>query len=232
MLVDENNQFITQRNHPNLALLKLELAYDCFFKISYPSKTNSTFKIPFSISSGIMLNVKIWDDVCSAIHYNIEADNWFSNICGFSCKLVYMPENEQRFVDKNFRISNETVSFADGYPYLIIGQESLNELNDRTTEKMLMNRFRPNIVFTGGSSFDEDNFKKMKIGTAEFYGVKNCARCNLTLINQENATVSNEPLQTLAKFRKFNNKILFGQNVVLVNSGVVSVGDEIVFESV
>ena len=90
-----------------------------------------------------------------------------------------------------------------------------------------MNRFRPNFVFSGGSSFDEDNFTEIQIGSATFIGVKPCARCNVTTINQENATKSKEPLKTLSTFRNRDNKILFGQNLILKEDGIVSLGNTI-----
>ena len=91
-----------------------------------------------------------------------------------------------------------------------------------------MNRFRPNIVFSGGEPFQEDKIKTFSVQNAKFAGVKPCARCVLTTINPSTAEKGKEPLATLATYRKSGNKILFGQNVVVHQEGVIRVGDEIV----
>jgi hypothetical protein len=90
-----------------------------------------------------------------------------------------------------------------------------------------MNRFRPNFVFTGGQPFEEDTWSEFSINQQLFQGVKPCARCSITTTNQDTAELATEPLKTLATFRKFENRILFGQNVVWLgeNKSEVRVGD-------
>jgi Uncharacterized Fe-S protein len=95
-----------------------------------------------------------------------------------------MPDETVRPVDKNYAIENERTSLSDGYPFLIIGQESLNDLNSRLIEKVGMDRFRPNIVFVGGEPFDEDKFNSFKINDVIFYSVKPCSRCLITTTDQ------------------------------------------------
>jgi uncharacterized protein YcbX len=119
------------------------------------------------------------------------------------------------------------VSFADGYPLLIIGQASLDGLNARLTEPLPMNRFRPNLVFTGGEPHEEDNWSDFRVGTISFRGVKPCGRCVMTTIDQQTAEKGGEPLKTLATYRKNGHKILFGQNLVALSTGKIRVGDRI-----
>jgi uncharacterized protein YcbX len=118
-------------------------------------------------------------------------------------------------------------SFADAYPFLLIGQSSLNDLNNRLPDTLPMDRFRPNIVFTGGEPFEEDLMNHMNIAGINFYGAKLCARCIMTTIDQQTGIKAKEPLKTLAKYRFKNNKILFGQNLVHQGIGMVTVGDMI-----
>lgn len=224
MLIDNNNRFISQREFAQLALIKVEINDDGF-EVFHTLSLSNKLIIPLQINEGENIVASVWDDQFLVMHFSNLADEWFSHHIGSACKLVYMPENVERFVDKKFAANNETVSLADGYPFLIIGEESLNDLNSRLENSILMNRFRPNFVFSGGASFDEDNFQEINIGTATFIGVKPCGRCVMTTINQENATKGKEPLKTLAEFRNRNNKILFGQNLILKNEGVVSIGD-------
>lgn len=135
-----------------------------------------------------------------------------------------MPEETHREVDQRYAQPGMITSFSDAYPFLLIGQGSLDDLNNRLAEPLPMNRFRPNIVFTGGQAFDEDLMNHIKIAGIDFYGAKLCARCVLTTINQETAVKAKEPLKTLATYRLKNKKILFGQNLIHEGTGVISVG--------
>ncbi|MFN7832763.1 MAG: MOSC domain-containing protein, partial [Bacteroidota bacterium] len=101
-----------------------------------------------------------------------------------------------------------------GFPYLIIGAAALNELNRQLTEPVPMNRFRPNIVFTGGNSHDEDRWSDLHIGNQPFRCVKPCARCVMVTTDQATAQKSAEPLKTLSQYRRRGNKVLFGQNMI------------------
>ena len=152
---------------------------------------------------------------------------WFSDFLGFDVKLVLMPASSSRKVDPDYAINGESVSFADGMPYLILGQSSLDELNSRLEVAVKMNRFRPNLVFSGGRAFFEDEIKKIKIGLVDFQIVKPCARCVLTTIDQDTGMQGKEPLKTLATYRTINNNVLFGQNAIALNSGSVKVGDQV-----
>ena len=135
-----------------------------------------------------------------------------------------MPESTRRVVDESYA-KNKIVSFADGYPFMIIGQSSLDDLNSRMEASLPMNRFRTNFVFKGGKPFKEDGWKKFKIGNLNFEVVKPCARCVITTTNQETAERLHEPLLTLSKYRKFDNKVMFGMNLVCESTGIVKVGD-------
>jgi hypothetical protein len=92
-----------------------------------------------------------------------------------------------------------------------------------------MNRFRPNFVFSGGQPFEEDSWKTFSIGKNKFAGVKPCARCVLTTVNQDTADKGIEPLLTLSQYRKKENKVLFGQNLIALNHIEIHEGDEITF---
>ena len=90
-----------------------------------------------------------------------------------------------------------------------------------------MNRFRPNLVFSGGHAHIEDEMEKFSINDINFLGVKPCSRCVMTTINQQNAEKGKEPLKTLSTYRMKDNKIYFGQNVLHHQNGIINVGDTI-----
>src|ERR1700743_3821199 len=135
-----------------------------------------------------------------------------------------MPDATQRQTDLNYTDAGHYTSFADGYPFLLIGEASLEELNSRLDHPLPMNRFRPNIVFTGGAPFEEDEMTHFSIGDVQFQGVKLCARCVMTTINQDTAEKGKEPLRTLARYRANGHKILFGQNLIHPGLGQIAGG--------
>ena len=223
MLVDLNNRFISQREVHQMALIKVRVT-DKGMLVNHTAK-NSSFLIPFLPTTNEFADVTIWDDTCTGQFVSSEADEWFSNMLEISCRLVYMPDETARVTDPRYAPDDSITSFSDAYPFLIIGQASLDDLNSRLSEPLPMNRFRPNIVFTGGAPFQEDMMGTFSVGDIVFYGVKLCARCIMTTIDQETAIKYKEPLKTLARYRFKNNKILFGQNLAHEGRGEISVGD-------
>ncbi|NJN42563.1 MAG: MOSC domain-containing protein [Flammeovirgaceae bacterium] len=161
-----------------------------------------------------------------------EYDQWFSERMGSGCRLVFFPEKNSRPVDPNYRIGNEHVSLADGYPFLIIGEESLNNLNLKLSAPVPMNRFRPNMVFSGGKPYEEDTWRNFRIGENRFAGVKPCARCSIPTIDQDTGEMGKEPSATLSKYRRGEDgKVYFGQNVVALDHNKISIGQKIEIES-
>ena len=222
MLVDEQNRFLTQREYPQMALLKVQVENEGLLVAHH---LNGSVRVPFERHELSKQEVVIWDDTCAGVFVDRELDNWFSAALGIKCSLVHMPEDTRREVDQRYAREGMITSFADAYPFLMIGQASLDDLNSRMAEPLPMNRFRPNIVFTGGDAFTEDLMNHIQIAGIDFYGAKLCARCVLTTIDQQTAVKAKEPLKTLAKYRLMNKKILFGQNLIHENTGIITVGD-------
>jgi hypothetical protein len=173
------------------------------------------------------MEVPIWDDHCIALTVSREADKWLSKKLDTKCRLVFMPDTTKRQADEKYAESGDIVSFADGFPFLIIGQSSLDDLNSRLENPVPITNFRPNLVFTGAEDFAEDNWNDIKIGNLSFKVVKPCARCTITTVDQETAARSKEPLRTLAAYRRVGNDVLFGQNAICKETGEVRVGEEI-----
>lgn len=213
MLVDEKGVFLTQRNFPEMALLQVEIEANGL-KVSHKTKPKGMVKIPFDAQPLEHLEVQIWDDKCSAYTVSKIANEWFSTVLNQKCQLVYMPEDSLRQLDRRYAKEGDITGFSDGYPILILGESALDYLNGKLAESVPMNRFRPNLVFKGGEPNEEDNWQEFEIGEATFLGVKPCARCVMTTINQDNAQLGKEPLKTLATYRKDGKKVLFGQNVI------------------
>jgi uncharacterized protein YcbX len=227
MLIDDSNQFMTQRQNPMMS--QFNVAFDGR-TISVSSKKDSALgeiKISTEKASNSVIQATIWDDVVEVTEVDRRHSEWFSEALGTPCKLVLFPEANQRRVDPKYVQENKNVSLADGYPYLIIGTNSLRDLSDRIGTEMPMKRFRPNFVFEGGAPYEEDGWKNFQIGNVQFVGVKPCGRCVLITVDPETGIKGDEPLRTLSTYRKADGKVRFGQNVIMIKEGVVNEGDEI-----
>ena len=231
MLVDENGEFLTQREFPKMATLKVLLESE---SLKIFNRTES-FSVPFQPTSSDKIKVRIWQSKCDAVLYDEAVNSWFSSILKMNCRLVLMPEDTKRKVSPMYAVRKfqDVVSFADGYPVLLIGENSLNDLNEKLENPIPMNRFRPNLVVKNSEPFAEDTWKKIRIGEAIFHLVKPCARCVMTTINQDTGVSDGkDPLKTLAKFRLRKSvsgqKILFGQNLIAENFGAkINLGDNV-----
>lgn len=225
MLIDPTGKFVSQREHAQLSLIKLSLSPDGF-KLSYNDEHRH---IPRTLSGANHSEVRVWGDTCKAIIHDSEVNEWLSKTLDMDVRLVYQVDEDKRLVDPSFAKNSEVNSLSDGYPYLILGQSSLDLLNDKLNEPILINRFRPNLVFRGGEPHEEDQWADFNIGSAKFYGAKPCSRCQVPTINQESGKMGKEPTKTLARYRNFDHKIKFGMNVLCSQKGTIAVGDTIVF---
>jgi len=226
MVVDKNNVFLTQRTNPGMALITTKITGDGL-ELFHKRKSLPKLFIPFTKHLQETAIVKIFNDEVQASFISEEIDSWLSEAIETECRLVTLSKISRRYVNKKYAHNNEMVGFADGFPFLIIGQSSLDMLNSKLIEKIPINRFRPNFVFTGGDANDEDNWETMKIGEIIFDVVKPCARCVITTVDQNSSIKHKEPLLTLSTYRRQGNKILFGQNLIARNFGFVNLGDEL-----
>lgn len=221
MLIDEENQFITQRDHPNLSQFYPEIKGDKIV-ISHQEKSHDFF-IGENLEEPIFL--KVWDDETKVVEVNKSTSKWFSAALGFTCKLVKILNKGDRKHNSSKLDTTLNVSLADGYPYLLIGSESLDSLNEKLEEKITMARFRPNIVISTEIAHEEDFFDTFQIGNVKFKNAKPCGRCVMVNNNPKTGIVLKEPLKTLSTYRTSNNNVLFGTNIICLNEGIISVGD-------
>ena len=230
MLVDANNKCLTQRDLPEMAMLQPAIE-DKGFAIVHKKDPSRSLFIPHQPDGNLLADVTIWDDICSGKVYQQSINNWFTEVLNTQCRLIYMPDSSQREIDKRYAHNGEVTSFADEYPLLIIGQASLDDLNNRLEIPVPINRFRPNIVFTGGTAFQEDEMDEFLIGDITFNAVKPCKRCVIITINQHTKEKSKEPSKTLATYRFHDKGICFGQNLLHKGDGVIHTGDAIEIKS-
>ena len=230
MLINGKNEFLTQREFPQMATINVQISDEGLIVSNQESRINISFA-PQCVN---FASVKIWSSRCRAKVYDARVNKWFSDALKTDCRLVSMPDETNRKVNYFYAVhKDDTVSFADAYPFLLLGETSLNDLNERLETPVPMNRFRPNFVVSESDSFAEDDWKKILIGKTVFHVVKPCARCAITTVEQSNGQKQGaEPLKTLAQFRipkrSIKKKILFGQNLIAENVGeTIKVGDKV-----
>jgi len=230
MLVDKNNRFLTIREFPKMTRLQPELKEDGITVMALDTEVDNLF-IPFKTSKEEKEKVVIWNAQVEARGISSSIDKWFSTVLGADMKLVYMPEKSMRPVDttSGYNPSGKFVSFADAYPFMMMGEASIDDLNERYKgdQKFTVHRFRPNIVFSGGIPNQEDKIENFVINGVSFKGLENCARCTIPNVDPQTGIVdaNTEPLATLSKYRLQNRKINFGRNLVHLGHGTVHIGD-------
>ncbi|MCX7083373.1 MAG: MOSC domain-containing protein [Methylococcales bacterium] len=224
MLIDAEQQFLSQRKLPQMVLIKTALT-DTHLILSAYGKDD--LLLALAPVGGDVIDSQIWADQCAATSVSIEADQWLSDFLKRDCRLVYQPETLMRVVDAHYGLPNDTVAFSDGFPFLIISENSLVSLNNDMALDLPMTRFRPNLVVSGCSSYAEDSWREISIGTIDFRLPKPCSRCSVIVIDPESAEVGQEPLRTLNLTRKWQNKVYFGQNALHDQQGRLTVGDRV-----
>ena len=221
MVVDKNNKFLSQRQIPRLSLISVSVSGENL--ILHAPKSGS-LEIPQRLESPLRVAVKVWDDELQASPAGSPVSQWLSDELGIPSNLVYMPNDTKRYVSKTHAVNRDFYGFADAFPFLIVSEGSLEELNRRLEKPLPMNRFRPSLVLSGCAPFAEDGWKEIRIGNVEFRVAKACSRCSTTTVNQATAEMGKEPLKTLSTFRERDGKVYFGQNAIHRSPGILSIG--------
>ncbi|MFQ5746330.1 MAG: MOSC domain-containing protein [Gemmatimonadota bacterium] len=224
MLADPEGRAVTQRERPALARVRTRVAGD---RIVVSAPDREDLVLPARPVPGGEVRVEVWDDRFSARLVEGPGSAWFSEHLGTPCRLVWMSDDLVRPVDARHGRDGDRVAFTDGYPLLLIGRASLDDLNSRLDVPVPMDRFRPNLVVEGSEPFAEDGWARVRIGQATFRVAKSCARCSVTTIDQATGEKGPEPLRTLATYRKRNGKVLFGQYLLHDAPGWLRTGDPV-----
>ena len=226
MLTHPDGQFITQREIPALVFFEIKLEEEGI-RLNHPKASQALF-IPFlRAEEGKSIQVYLFGQAISAAIEKAEINDWFSTLLGKLVYLTYIPKDKGRTVKNH---PDAPIHFPDSSPYLVLGEEALHFLNNKLEEPVGIERFRPNIVFSGGGAHDEDQWQSVEIGDQHFETVKSCARCNLTTIDPVSGIVGKEPLHTLATYRRQDKKVLFGRYLKPMNQNhtTLRLGDEII----
>lgn len=237
MVVDTQGNFMTQREHPAMARITPRIYADRL-KLRAPGMLE--LEIPLDLPDpehAPTLAVRVWDDTLTAYDCDAVTARWFSQALNVRCRLVRFHPHASRITNTRWTAHADVPAlFSDGYPFLLISQASLADLNLKLAAQgrapLPMNRFRPNLVIDGVDAFEEDYIESLRIGEATLKPVKPCSRCSIPAVDQTSGEVGPDPLDILRSYRanpKVDGGITFGMNAMLLagDAQVVRVGQEI-----
>lgn len=225
MVVDAaSGRFITQRLVPSMGQVHALWADESQLLLNAPGMPELRVAVPDADAE--LREVSIWRDSLLVPDAGDAAAAWLSRLLGRDSRLVYVPQTHARQVDMNYAEAGQQVAFADGFPLLLIGQASLDDLSARVGRTLEMLRFRPNLVVAGGEPYAEDGWRRIRIGELEFRVVKGCSRCIMTTLDPLTSERSEdrEPLTTLKRYRERDGEVYFGQNLIACSSGQLQLG--------
>lgn len=226
MLVDAGTgRFLTQRALPHMSQLSVLWNATGGVTLSAPGLPALDVALPED-RADTLRGVTVWRDSLQVPDAGDEAAEWASAFIGKPVRVVHVPQARARWLPDGYGTIDDKVGFADGFPLLLIGQGSLDDLSARIGRPQEMLRFRPNLVISGAEPYAEDSWKRIRIGAMEFRVLKACSRCVLTTIDPATGQRSpdREPLNTLKSYRLIENEILFGQNIVNDGEGRLELG--------
>jgi len=232
MIVDRDGVFVTQREEPLLGTLSARLHPGVGGGVLEIVTAGSSLRLPAAPDHGKRRVVRVWKDHCEAL-VSVEGSQLVSDRLGRAVELVFMPDDVERKVPYDGALAGEVVSFADGFPLLLVGQGSLDGLNARLLSALPMTRFRPNLVVDSVVAHAEDGWGAFTIGRVAMRMATPCARCSITTVDDAGLR-GKEPLTTLASYRRGESLgyeaggVYFGMNVIHDHPGELMLGDEVV----
>jgi uncharacterized protein YcbX len=242
MVVDLDGNFLTQREFPQMATIRPRLRLDAL-EVRAPGML--PLYIPLDLPAPEdekTCEVRVWGDRVLAYDCDKTTAAWFSNVLETPCRLARFHPSADRLADAKWTGGVEAPTlFADGYPLLVISEESLADLNQKLAGvqrlPLPMERFRPNVVIKGVGAFEEDFATAISAGELVMRPVKPCPRCNIPSVDQQTGEVGPDPLDILRAYRadtRLDGGIAFGMNAIVVagENTVIQVGQEVALEMV
>lgn len=221
MVVDGDGVFISQRSDPLLGQVRPSVDGA---QLTLQSEIAGELKLSLDGEGGADTRVRVWADDVDAVDCGDAAAAFMTRHLGGPSRIVYMPDTTLRPVPGSYAPARGRVSFADAFPLLLIGDGSLDELNRRLDVPVDMVRFRPNLVVGGAAPHEEDAWRGIRIGAVECDVVRPCARCVVPTIDPATGVAGREPTRTLARYRRWEGKVWFGQNAVHRGPGTLEEG--------
>jgi uncharacterized protein YcbX len=235
IVIDGSGRFLTQRTLPRMALVCTALSADT---LTLSAAGCGDVRIMRNSDSAVRLRtVSVWgSEDLQAEDCGDSAATWLSDFLRVQCRLLRAgPRFQRRLKRKGNTLTGDVLGFADAFPFLILGEASLADLNGRILaqngDPLPMDRFRPNLVLSGSNPYAEGDWPRIRVGRIVLRTGGPCARCVVTTTDQQTAERGKEPLRTLATYRRDAedpSKVNFGQNFIHeTKSGTLTVGAQV-----
>ncbi|MEM7561481.1 MAG: MOSC N-terminal beta barrel domain-containing protein [Pseudomonadota bacterium] len=225
MIVSPEGRMMTQREHPQMALISASISDDNLVLSSFGMEN---FSLAVDLESEHQVSTEVFGDRLRGARVSDDADEWLSQALGVECMLVGFPSGQTRPCDPAVSSDGDHTLFADAFPLLILSQASQDQLNEKLQNPVGINRFRPNIVLSGCNPHDEDSWQNISISAVPLRIVDHCARCSVPTVDPDAGVLSGpEPIATLASYRSREGEIYFGVNAAPDQEGRISIGDDV-----
>lgn len=224
MVIDAAGTFVTGRQFSRLPLVRA-VPDDGGLRLDAPGMPTLHVAVP--PGSGARVATAVWQAAVMPLLAEEAAHAWLSRFLGADVRLVHMDAACDRRVKQMYEgrygLDEDRVSLADAFPFLLISQAALDQLNAKLASPVSMLRFRPNFVVAASEPHAEDGWRRIRIGAIEFDVVKACTRCVFTTVDFERGErdPSGEPLRTLTRYRRTPHGVTFGQNLIARGTGRV-----------
>jgi uncharacterized protein YcbX len=224
MVVDATGRFVTGRQQPRLTLIRARPDGADALQLDAPDMPPLRL-VP--VRDGARVATTVWGSQVASLPAAAAADAWITRFLGQPARFVHMDEAALRPIDPVY--GDGAVSYADGFPLLLISAAAMDGLNARLARPLSVLRFRPNLVVDGVGAHAEDGWTGVRIGEVAFDVVKPCTRCVFTTVDFERGVrdEAGEPLRTLTGYRRGPDGITFGQNLIPRGAGRIGVGDPV-----
>jgi uncharacterized protein YcbX len=225
MLIDHSGRFVTQRQCPMMGLIGVRV-HNQQLILEYGDE-QYCLNLDELVQFNQFCLVKVWGDEVNARLIEHDINAWLSNILQRDVQLCFIDDETHRQVDLDFSKPGDRASFSDGFPFLIISEESVHFLSEKLGRELAVARFRANIVVAGCEAFAEDEWKKIEINGIEFDIVKPCSRCVIPTFDLKTAMKQPDVMQVMLQYRKQGKQVMMGQNAIHRNEGALQLGNEI-----
>ena len=225
MVTDPQGNMMTQREHPQMALIDTNIIEGQLILSTFGMQD---WSVPVNQNDLDIVRTNVWGDSIKAERLDNQTNEWLSQALGESCQLIRFAPDEQRPCDPDLSYRGDHTFFADAFPLLILSQASLDHLNSKLENPVAMNRFRPNIVVSGCNAHAEDDWQALHIHETRIRIVDACARCSVPTVDPEMGVLSGpEPIHTLSSYRQRDGEVFFGMNGIPDSEVEIRLGDSV-----
>lgn len=239
LVIKEDGHMVTARQEPRMVFISVSQD-NGHMVLHAPDKEDLLVPIKLSKSNSVK-DCRVFGNDIQGRDCGDEVADWITTFLKSSdpyrlvqFELHMRPRSSKDTVDV-FRPTDK-VAYPDASPVMLLSETSLEDLNTKLDKKVSIHNFRPCIVVSNCTAFQEDSWDQVLIGNVELKRIMACSRCILTTVDPNTGIMDRkEPLDTLKSYRMcdpsekplYKSSPLFGQYFAVDKTGVIHVGDPV-----